>query len=64
VTHQDAIRALQKAGYRIERQGKDVVMTDAVRTVIVPRHHPIHAITMGKTVRAAGPTNDEFRLLV
>jgi predicted RNA binding protein YcfA (HicA-like mRNA interferase family) len=27
VNHQDAIRALQKAGFRIVRQGKHIVMT-------------------------------------
>jgi predicted RNA binding protein YcfA (HicA-like mRNA interferase family) len=64
VNHQDAIRALQKAGYRIERQGKHVVMTDGVPTVVVPRHNPIRAITMGNIVRDAGVTDDEFRQLL
>ena len=64
VNHLDAIRALQKAGYWIERQGKHVVMTDGIRTLVLPRHNPIHAITMGNIVRDAGLTNDEFRLLL
>jgi predicted RNA binding protein YcfA (HicA-like mRNA interferase family) len=64
VNHQDAIRALEKAGWCIERQEKHVVMTDGVRIVSVPRHNPIHAITMGNIVRDAGLTNDEFRKLL
>jgi predicted RNA binding protein YcfA (HicA-like mRNA interferase family) len=64
VNHQDAVRALRKAGYWVERQGKHIVMTDGVRTVVVPRHNPIHAITMGNIVRDAGLTNDAFRKLL
>jgi predicted RNA binding protein YcfA (HicA-like mRNA interferase family) len=63
VNHQDAVRALQKAGFWIERQGKPIVVTDGARTVTVPRHHPIHAITMGNIVRDAGLSNDAFRKL-
>lgn len=61
MNHLDAKRALRKAGYWIERQGKHVVMTDGIRTLVVPRHNPIHAIGMGNIVRDAGLTNDEFR---
>ena len=32
VNHQDAVRALQKAGSWVERQGKHIVMADGVRT--------------------------------
>jgi predicted RNA binding protein YcfA (HicA-like mRNA interferase family) len=64
VNHQSAIRALEKAGFWVERQGKHTVMTDGARTVTVPRHNPIHAITMGNIVRDAGLSNDEFRTLL
>ena len=63
VNHLDAIRALEKAGFWIERQGKHVVMTDGSRTLTIPRHNPINAITMVNIVRDAGLTNDEFRRL-
>jgi hypothetical protein len=39
-------------------------MTDGTRVLTIPRHNPVHAITMGKIVRDAGLTNDEFRKLV
>ena len=64
VNHQDAVRALEKAGFRIVRQGKHVVMTDSVRIITVPRHNPINAFTMGGIVRDAGLSEDEFRALL
>jgi predicted RNA binding protein YcfA (HicA-like mRNA interferase family) len=64
VNHLDAVRALQKAGFRIARQGKHIVMTDGTRVLTIPRHNPVNAITMGNIVRDAGLTNDEFRRLL
>lgn len=61
VNHLDAVRALEKAGFWIARQGKHIVMTNGSRIVTVPRHNPVHAITMGKIVRDAGFTNEQFR---
>jgi hypothetical protein len=64
VHHLDAIRALQKAGFRIARQGKHVVMTDGVRFLTSPRHDPVNAFTMGGIVRDAGLTVEEFKALL
>jgi predicted RNA binding protein YcfA (HicA-like mRNA interferase family) len=64
VDHQDAVRALQKAGFRVARQGKHVVMTDGVRILTIPRHNPVNAFTMGGIVRDAGLSEDEFRALL
>jgi len=64
VNHQDAIRGLEKAGFRVARQGKHVVMTDGLRVLTIPRHNPINAITMGNIVRDAGLTNEQFRKLL
>lgn len=61
VNHLNAVRALEKAGFRILRQGRHIVMTDGVRVLTVPRHNPVNAITMGVIVRAAGLSVDEFR---
>ena len=57
VNHLDAVRALEKAGFQVRRKGKHIVMTDGARTVTVPRHNPINAITMGNIVRDAGLTS-------
>ena len=64
VNHQDAVRALQKAGFRVARQGKHIVMSDGVRIVTVPRHNPVNPFTMGGIVRDAGLSEDQFRELL
>ena len=64
VPHLAAIRALQKAGFRIVRQGKHVVMSDGRRILTIPRHNPVNAITMAGIVRDAGLTLDQFRYLL
>ena len=64
VNHLDAVRAMEKAGFQVIRQGKHIVMSDGARLVTVPRHNPIKAFTMGGIVRDAGLTVDEFRKLL
>ncbi len=64
VNHLNAVRALEKAGFRIARQGKHIVMTDGVRILTVPRNNPVNAFTMGGIVRDAGLTVEEFRDLL
>jgi hypothetical protein len=46
------------------RQKKHVVMTDGSRRLLIPRHNPVNAITMGGIIRAAGLTEEEFRSLL
>jgi predicted RNA binding protein YcfA (HicA-like mRNA interferase family) len=64
VNHLSAVRALEKAGFRVARQGKHIVMTDGIRIITVPRHNPVNAYTMGGIVRDAGLTEEEFRRLL
>ena len=64
VNHLDAVRAPEKAGFRIIRQGKHIVMTDGTRILTVPRHNPVNAFTMGGIVRDAGLTAEEFKKLL
>jgi len=59
-----AIRALEKAGFRIVREGKHTVMTNGERLLTIPRHNPINAFTMGGIVRDAGLTPSTFRDLL
>ena len=64
VNHLDAVRALEKAGFRVARQGKHIVMTDGSRILTIPRHNPVNAFTMGGIARDAGLSVDEFRALL
>lgn len=56
INHLDALRALQKAGFRIARQGKHIVITNGSTILTIPRHNTVNALTMGWIVRHAGAT--------
>jgi len=64
VPHLRAVKAFEKVGFQIARQGKHIVMTDGVRIITIPRHDPIDAYTMGGIVRDAGLNPDKFRNLL
>jgi predicted RNA binding protein YcfA (HicA-like mRNA interferase family) len=64
INHRDAVRALEKAGFRITRQGKHITMSNGVLKVSVPRNNPIDAFTMGAIIRRAGLSVTEFRKLL
>lgn len=55
---------MEKAGFRIVRQGKHIVMSDGTRILTIPRHDPVNAFTLGGLVRDAGLTPEEFRDLL
>jgi predicted RNA binding protein YcfA (HicA-like mRNA interferase family) len=64
ISHSRAIRALQRAGFVIERQSGHVVLSKDGREVIVPRNNPINAYTMFDIVKDAGLTVEQFRKLL
>ena len=64
VNHLDVVRALQKAGFVIARQGKHIVMSNGTRILTIPRHNPVNAFTLGGIVRDAGLTVEQFRDLL
>lgn len=64
IPHLVAVRAFERAGFKIKRQSKHIVMSDGVRVIVIPRHNPINAITMGAIVRDAGLTIEQFRALL
>jgi hypothetical protein len=65
IPHLAALRALEKAGFRVIRQGKKhMVMSDGIRFLTLPRANPINAYTMGGIARDAGLTVEEFRKLL
>jgi predicted RNA binding protein YcfA (HicA-like mRNA interferase family) len=60
INHLQAVKALEKAGFKIVRQGKHIVMSNGPRFITIPRKNPINAFTMGGIVKDAGLTIDEF----
>ena len=64
IPHLQAVRALERAGFRVVREGKHVVMSDGRRILTIPRHNPVNAFTMGAIAQDAGLTPEEFRKLL
>ncbi len=64
IRHKDAIRVLQKVGWRVIREGKHTIVGKAGAAIAIPRHNPIDALTMGAIAKAAGLTPDQFRELL
>jgi hypothetical protein len=64
ITHLKAIRAFERAGFRVVRQSKHIVMSNGVLTLTIPRGNPIDAFTMGGIVRDARLTVEQFRKLL
>jgi predicted RNA binding protein YcfA (HicA-like mRNA interferase family) len=64
VNHQQAVRALERAGFEVVRQAKHIVMSDGRRILTIPRADPINAFTMGGIARDAGLTVEAFKELL
>jgi predicted RNA binding protein YcfA (HicA-like mRNA interferase family) len=64
VPHLQAVRALERAGFRVVRQGKHIVMSNGQRILTIPRANPVNAYTMGGIVRDAGLSVEEFKALL
>ena len=54
IGQRDAVRVLEKRGFRVVRQGKHITLSNGVVMVQVPRHTTINAYTMGHIARTAG----------
>lgn len=64
IPHLRAVAAFERAGFRIVRQGKYIIMSNGTRTIVIPRANPVHAVTMGIIVRDAGLTVEQFKNLL
>ena len=64
IPHQRAIKAFEKAGFRIVREGKHISMVKDDRIIIIPRNNPVNAFTMAGIIKDAGLTIEEFKKLL
>ena len=64
VSQRDAQRAFEKAGFRVVRQSKHLIMARGKTVLVIPRHTTINAVTMGGIAKEAGLTPDQFRALI
>lgn len=58
------VRALQKAGFRVIREGKHIGLSDGKRHLTVPRHQRVNPYTLKGIIRDAGLSNAEFKRLL
>jgi len=64
ISQRDAVRVFQKLGYHIARDSGHIIMSNGKIRLVIPRHNPIHAITMGGIAKTAGLTPEQFRDLL
>ena len=64
ISQKEAVKVFQKLGYRVVRESGPLIMSNGSRRLVIPRHDPINAITMGASARDAGLTPQEFRELL
>jgi predicted RNA binding protein YcfA (HicA-like mRNA interferase family) len=64
INHLRVVKALEKAGFRIDRQSKHIFMSKGTIRVVVPRNNPVDAYTMAAIVRDAGMGIEEFKELL
>jgi predicted RNA binding protein YcfA (HicA-like mRNA interferase family) len=64
IHHQRAVKAFERADFRLIREGKHISMAKDDRIIIIPRNDPINAFTMAGIIKDAGLTIEEFRKLL
>lgn len=64
ISSKQAIRAFQKIGYRIIRQGKHIAMSDGKHLILIPRHTRLNPYTLKSIIKYAGITDEQFNDLL
>ncbi len=58
------IKALQKAGFRVIKQGKHIGLSDGSHHIVIPRHKRLNPYTLKAIIKDAGLTDNEFKNLL
>lgn len=58
------IKALQKVGFEIIREGKHTGMSNGSRFLTIPRHPRLNPYTLKSIIRDAGLTDEAFKKLI
>jgi predicted RNA binding protein YcfA (HicA-like mRNA interferase family) len=64
ISHLQAIKAFERAGFTVIRQSGHVIMSDGINTLVIPRANPVNAFTMFGIVKDARLTIEQFRKLL
>jgi len=63
LSHRRVVRALERAGFVLKRQGPHISMHHPEKNVvaIIPRHDPVKRSTLARILKDIGMTVEEFR---
>jgi predicted RNA binding protein YcfA (HicA-like mRNA interferase family) len=66
LSHQRVVRALERAGFVLKRQGRHTSMHHPEKNVlaIIPRHNPVKRSTLAHILKEIDITVEEFRTLI
>jgi predicted RNA binding protein YcfA (HicA-like mRNA interferase family) len=66
LSHQRIVRALERAGFVLRRQGKHISLHHPERNVlaVIPRHNPVKRSTLARILKEIDITVEEFQELV
>jgi predicted RNA binding protein YcfA (HicA-like mRNA interferase family) len=64
VHHKRAVKAFEKVGFKVIRQGKHISMSKNNIIIIIPRANPVNGFTMAGIIRDSGLTIEEFNKLL
>jgi predicted RNA binding protein YcfA (HicA-like mRNA interferase family) len=64
IQHSRAVKAFEKAGFQVIREGRHISMAKDDRIIIIPRNNPINAFTMAGIIKDSGLTIEEFKKLL
>jgi predicted RNA binding protein YcfA (HicA-like mRNA interferase family) len=66
LSHQRIVRALERAGFVVRRQGKHISMYSAERHVVatIPRHDPVKRSTLAHILKEVDMTLEQFQELL
>ena len=66
LSHQRIVRALERAGFVVKRQGKHISMYSAEKHVVavIPRHDPVKRSTLARILKEIGMSSEELQELL
>ena len=66
LSHQRIVRALERAGFVVKRQGKHISMYSAEKHVVavIPRHDPVKRSTLARILKEIDMSTEEFQELL
>ncbi|MEK9145159.1 MAG: type II toxin-antitoxin system HicA family toxin [Elusimicrobiota bacterium] len=62
--HGRVVRAFERAGFRVVRQGKHISMWNGEAMITIPRNNPVDPWTLRGIILDAGLTVEEFKDLL